>query len=80
MDRESANQTAAFFSREDFPAWEMTSSNFSEEDPVHWYISGTLPSWQASPMVFVMTLESGNSSTAKLIGAEIMEILLTNMK
>ena len=80
MDRVSANQTAAFFSRKDFPAWEMTSSNFSEEDPVHWYISGTLPSWQASPMVFVMTLESGNSSTAKLIGAEIMEILLTNMK
>ena len=78
MDRSSANQTAYFFGREDFPAWEITSTNGSNEDPIHWYISGTLPNWQASPMIFALTLENGNSQTAKLLGREIMQQILTN--
>jgi peptidoglycan glycosyltransferase len=78
LNRTSANQTASFFSRDDFPAWEITSTNFSIEEPIHWYVSGTLPNWQASPMIFVMTLENGNSQAAKLLGREIMQQILTS--
>jgi cell division protein FtsW (lipid II flippase) len=78
LDRLSANQTATYFSRTNFPAWEMVSSNFSLEKPIHWYISGTLPDWQATPLVLVLTLESGSAEDAKLIGQSIMEQILTS--
>lgn len=74
----SANQTASFFSREDSPTWEILSTNFSTDQPVHWYVSGTLPNWQASPLIFVMTLENGNSEDAKLLGREIIQQILTS--
>ncbi len=78
MDRLSANQTATYLSRQEFPAWEITSSNFSDEKPVHWYISGTLPDWQATPLILVLTLETGTPENARLIGQEIMEQILTS--
>jgi glycopeptide antibiotics resistance protein len=75
----SANQTANYFSRSDFPTWEISSTNFSTDNPTHWYVSGTLPNWQASPLVLVLTLETGTSEDAKLLGREIMEnVLSTN--
>ena len=78
LDRSAANQTALYFARNDFPTWEITSTNFSEEQPIHWYVSGTLPNWQAAPMVFVLTLETGNSIDARNIGREVMEKILTS--
>ena len=78
INRLTANQTATLLSRENFPVWEITSSNFSNENPLHWYVSGTLPNWQASPMVLVIAFEDGTSEEAKTLGQEIMEKILTN--
>lgn len=78
IDTFSANQTAKFFSRKDYPAWEITSSNGSGENPIHWYVTGTMPDWQATPLVFVLTLENGSSQEARELGRQIMEQILTS--
>ncbi len=77
INRLTADQTANLLSRENFPVWEITSTNFSNENPLHWYVTGTLPNWQASPMVLVIAFENGASKEAKILGQEIMEKILT---
>jgi len=78
MDPLFANQTANFFSRMDYPAWEITSSNAATENQTNWYITGTLPDWQAAPLVFVLTLENGSAQEARDLGRQMMEQLLTS--
>jgi cell division protein FtsW (lipid II flippase) len=44
-----------------------------------WYTAGTLPSWQAAPLVLVVLLEDGNPQIAQEIGqAIIREVLAIN--
>jgi len=78
MDTLFANQIANYFSRNDYPAWEITSSNDSGENPIQWYVTGTMPEWQATPLVFVLTLENGSSQEARELGRQIMEQILTS--
>ncbi|MBN2118097.1 MAG: FtsW/RodA/SpoVE family cell cycle protein [Anaerolineales bacterium] len=44
----------------------------SEESPVTWFITGTLPNWQASPLVVVVALEENNAPLAQRIGQELL--------
>jgi hypothetical protein len=78
IDTLFANQTANYFSRKDYPAWEITSSNDSGENPIYWYVTGTMPDWQATPLVFVLTLENGSSQEARELGRQIIEQILTS--
>lgn len=78
IDTIFANQTANYFSRKDYPAWEISSSSGSGENQTHWYVTGTMPDWQATPLVFVLTLENGSSQEAKALGRQIMEQILTS--
>ncbi len=77
IDTLNANQTANYFGRKDYPAWEITSSNDPGENLTHWYVTGTMPDWQATPLVFVLTLENGSSQEARDLGRRIMEQILT---
>jgi len=78
MDNFYASRVANFFARKDFPTWEMTSSNNSETQPTHWYVTGTLPDWKGTPIVFVLTLENGETQDAQRLGRKIMEDILTS--
>ena len=78
MDTIFANQTANYFSRKDYPAWEISSLNSSGENQTHWYVTGTMPDWQATPLVLVLTLENGSSQEARELGRQIMEEILTS--
>jgi hypothetical protein len=44
----------------------------SDESPVSWFIGGTPPNWQASPLVVVVLLEDDNTSLAEKIGKELL--------
>ena len=78
MDPLFANQTANFFSRMEYPAWEITSSNAFESNSTNWYVTGTLPDWKATPLVFVVTLENGSAQEARDLGRQVMEQFLTS--
>lgn len=77
MDPIIANQIANSFSRKDYPAWEISASNPTSLNSTNWYITGTLPDWQATPLVFVLTLENGSAQAARDLGRQMMEQLLT---
>ena len=52
--------------------WEHTGQAESDESPVTWFIAGTSPNWQASPMVVVLLLEEDDISLAQQIGQELL--------
>jgi hypothetical protein len=52
--------------------WAHTGQAESEESPVTWLIAGTLPNWQASPLVVVVLLEENNARLAQHIGQELL--------
>src|SRR5215213_9917880 len=52
--------------------WEHTGQAESDESPVTWFIAGTSPNWQASPMVVVVLLEEDDMSLAQQIGQELL--------
>lgn len=78
MDPLFANQAANTFSRMDYPAWEITSTDASSQNQTTWYITGTLPDWQATPLVFVVALENGSPQEARDLGRQVMEQLITS--
>ncbi|RPJ29504.1 MAG: hypothetical protein EHM33_00615 [Chloroflexi bacterium] len=52
--------------------WAHTGYAESKESPVTWFITGTLPNWQASPLVVVVVLEENNARLARRIGQELL--------
>ena len=53
-------------------AWGETGEAQSDESPVAWFIGGTPPNWQASPLVVVVLLEGEDTELAKTIGEELL--------
>ena len=52
--------------------WSYVGQAKSTESPVTWFIGGTPPNWQASPMVVVVLLEEDNARLAQRIGKELL--------
>jgi len=52
--------------------WAHTGLAESKESPITWYITGTLPNWQASPLVVVVLLEENNVRLAQRVGQELL--------
>lgn len=53
--------------------WTYTGQAESDESPLAWFIGGTPPNWQASPLVAVVLLEADNEPLAQEIGRELLE-------
>jgi len=43
--------------RSDLPAWESIGIGSSPTTTVSWYLAGTLPDWQGTPLALVVLLE-----------------------
>jgi cell division protein FtsW (lipid II flippase) len=52
--------------------WAHVGEAESDESPVTWFIAGTPPNWQASPLVVVVLLEEHNPRLAQNIGRELL--------
>jgi hypothetical protein len=52
--------------------WGHSGQAKSDESPVTWFLAGTPPNWQASPMVVVVLLEEDNARLAQRIGNELL--------
>jgi hypothetical protein len=52
--------------------WEQTGQAEREESPVTWFLGGTSPDWQASPLVVVVLLEDQAPRLAQRIGEELL--------
>jgi len=52
--------------------WAHTARAEGDESPVTWFIGGTPPNWQATPLVVVVLLEEDNARLAEWIGRELL--------
>ena len=52
--------------------WSHIGQAESDESSVTWFIGGTLPTWQASPLAIVVLLEEDNPREARRLGGELL--------
>ncbi len=52
--------------------WSHIGQAQDDESSVTWFIGGTPPNWQASPLAIVVLLEEGNPRDAGQIGRELL--------
>jgi cell division protein FtsW (lipid II flippase) len=66
----SATQTLMVKSR---PFWEWSGLAGQGNKTISWYLAGTLPNWQGTPLAIVVLLEDGNQQWAATIGQGLLE-------
>ncbi len=69
---ETADGIARSLTGEGGSYWSYVGEAESDESPVTWFIGGTPPNWQASPLVVVVVLEDDNVPLAEEIGPELL--------
>lgn len=68
----AADETAQSLIVDGESYWAHTGQAQGDESPVTWFIAGTPPNWQASPMVVVVLLEEDSVRLAQRIGKELL--------
>jgi cell division protein FtsI/penicillin-binding protein 2 len=68
----AADETAQSLIVDGESYWAHVGQAQSDESPVTWFIAGTPPNWQASPMVVVVLLEEDSARLAQRIGKELL--------
>lgn len=67
-----ADGAATDFIAEGKNYWSHIGRATGEESPVTWFVAGTPPNWQATPLVIVVALEEDNERLAQFIGQELL--------
>jgi cell division protein FtsW (lipid II flippase) len=68
----AADETAQSLVVDGESYWAHVGQAKSDESSVTWFIAGTPPNWQASPMVVVVLLEEDSERLAQRIGKELL--------
>jgi len=53
--------------------WEWTGVAQSNQEFNTWYLAGTLPNWQGTPLALVILIEGDNQSIAQGIGRQLIQ-------
>jgi hypothetical protein len=72
IQAKAADEAASAFLVEGKPYWGYTRRAQSKDSAVTWFLGGTLPNWQGTPLIIVVTLEQDNQSLANVIGTKIL--------
>ncbi|HET9915359.1 MAG TPA: FtsW/RodA/SpoVE family cell cycle protein [Anaerolineales bacterium] len=72
LQAEAADETAQSLKVDGQNYWAHTGYAEGDESPVTWFIAGTLPNWQAAPLVVVVSLEENDAQLARRIGEELL--------
>jgi cell division protein FtsW (lipid II flippase) len=68
------DEAAMMLAASDLPIWESSGGTPQDggDTSVSWYLSGTLPSWQGSPLTLALVLEEYNPGLARSIGRQLI--------
>jgi len=55
------------------PYWQWLAAGSSANQPVTWFLAGTLPNWQGTPLTVVVVLEENLPSVARSIGTQLLQ-------
>lgn len=73
MSSIGTGQTARQLARTDSPIWETYGIGSDETATVSWYLAGTIPDWQGTPLTLVVALEEDDPEAAGKIGFEVLQ-------
>ncbi len=71
LDADSAQRITSALALDGQPAWEYTSPR--NDLSISWYLAGTLPNWQGTPLAIVVALEENDPGQARSIGRGVLE-------
>lgn len=71
-----ARQAAQLLARADSPIWEAYGLGQNDTTTVTWYLAGTLPDWQGTPLTLVVALEGEDPLAAGEIGLTVIQAAL----
>jgi cell division protein FtsI/penicillin-binding protein 2 len=74
---EAADQAADDWLVEGQAFWEFTAQARQDDTVITWYIGGTLPGWQGTPLTAVVTLEEDNIPLARQVGRQLLNAAMT---
>jgi anti-sigma-K factor RskA len=69
---EAAGSAAAHYGVPGTAIWQWRTTAASPRQVLTWYIAGTLPGWQGTPLVVVVLLEDADVAAATDIGTALM--------
>jgi hypothetical protein len=72
VEEAEAEEAAGSFIQQGHNYWSYTGQATEKDSAVTWFIAGTPPNWQASPLVVVVLLEEDNMKLAQRIGQELL--------
>lgn len=72
VEAAAAEEAAGSFIQQGHNYWSHTGQATEKDSAVTWFIAGTPPNWQASPLVVVVLLEEENVRLAQQIGQELL--------
>jgi cell division protein FtsW (lipid II flippase) len=58
------------------PFWHTTASVPTKEGLTHWFVSGTLPDWQGTPLALAVVLEGNTANMVSSIGKDLFHSVL----
>jgi hypothetical protein len=68
----AADEAAASLRISGKPFWSFGTREIEKESTVTWFIAGTLPDWQGTPMVVVLLLEENDLFHARIIAESLL--------
>jgi hypothetical protein len=68
-----ANQLALHLAAQNQTYWEWSGFAQSGQEISSWYLGGTLPNWQGSPLAVVILIEGNNPLLAQSIGQKLIQ-------
>jgi hypothetical protein len=68
----STNKALAAFSAADAHYWQTVAQARTSQGDISWYLGGTLPQWQGTPLALALVLEEPNPQLAQQIGQSLL--------
>jgi cell division protein FtsW (lipid II flippase) len=73
LEQQAADDAARSFIGSGQAYWEHTGQSVQAGKVVTWFLSGTVPDWQGTPLSVVVALEEDNIYLAQLIGRNVLQ-------
>lgn len=67
----NAAEAVSKLTQGNFPGWEISAIAVNDKAEISWYIAGTPPDWNGTPLALVIALENNSPATAQQIGREV---------
>jgi hypothetical protein len=76
FSQDTAEQAAQMLMAANQPYWQVLATAYQEGYKTAWYLAGTLPGWQGTPLALAVVLEEGQATQARAIGQKILHTAL----